>query len=102
MDELRWPTMFEYDGMKWHREQAAEQAAKATSQLSRLQAMQQRQRAAAAAPKTFGGLMAQAVGKAAMEMLKDTQEAWLSDAGSAAPKNKNLSMNLVSPVPRTA
>ena len=103
-EELRWPTMFEYDGVKWQREQATQQAAaaatKAAQQANPLLALRQRQQAAARKPKTLGGLVAQTFGKAALNLIKDMNEAWISDAGSAAPKNKNLAMNVISPVPR--
>lgn len=104
VEELRWPTMFEYDGVKWQREQATQQAAaaaaKAAQQSNPLLARREQQRAAAQRPKTLGGLVAQTFGKAALSMIKEVNEAWISDAGSAAPKNKNLAMNLISPVPR--
>ncbi len=100
MEELRWPTMFEYDGVKWQREQASQQGAKAAQQNNPLLAIQQPRRAAARRPKTFGGLVAQTVGKAVIDALKDTQEAWLSDAEWAATMHKKLAMNLVGPVPR--
>ncbi len=103
-EDLRWPTMFEYDGIKWQREQATQQAAaaaaKAAQKANPLLANRQRQQAAAQHPKTLGGLLAQTLGNVAVGFLKDLNEAWISDAGSAAPKNKNLAMNLVSPVPR--
>lgn len=100
-DELRWPTMFEYDGVKWQRELVASKAAEAAAKAAQKANPLARRAAATPAPRrptTLGGLVAQTVGKAAVDMLKEVNEAWLSDSG--APASKRAAMNLVSPVPR--
>jgi len=102
VDELRWPTVFEYDGVKWQRGRAAQQSAAATLKANRAPALHRQQRGPKRRPATLGGLVARTVGKAAVNMVKERNEAWLSDAGSGATKtNKKRAMNLVSPVPRT-
>jgi serine/threonine protein kinase len=107
IDELRWPAVFEYDGMKWHREQLAQremskkELMQRTAKAGALLAQQDRRRAQARRPKTLGGLLAQTAGTAAVNMLKEIGETWLSASGTnKQPRNKRLAMNLVSPVPK--
>lgn len=99
VDELRWPKIFEYDGIKTHREQAAA-AAKAAAAPARPNPLMQR-RAGIPQPRrqqTVGGALLQAFGKAAVDMLQEMNEAWLSD-GATPKASSKLAMNLVSPVP---
>lgn len=99
VDDLRWPKIFEYDGIKAYRQQLAA-AAKAPPTSSRPNPLLDRRSGVPQrrAPPTVGGVLLQAFGKAAVEMLKDVNEAWLSDAPD--PKaGSRLTMNLVSPVP---
>ena len=102
VDKFRWPTMFEYDGMKWHREQKAQKtAAQVRQQTNPLLTQQRRRKSFRRRPTTLGGLVAQTVGTAAVNMLKETNEAWLSTTGSSKQaRNKKLAMNLVSSVPK--
>jgi len=99
VDDLRWPKIFEYDGIKAHREQAAA-AAKAAAAPARPNPLAQR-RVGFPQPRrqqTVGGALLQAFGKAAIDMVKEMSEAWLSDA-SPPKAGSRLAMNLVSPVP---
>jgi serine/threonine-protein kinase len=99
VDELRWPKIFEYDGMKAHREQAAA-AAKAAAAPARPNPLMQR-RPGVPQPRrqaTVGGALLQAFGKAAIDMVKEMNEAWLTDA-SPPKAGSRLAMHLVSPVP---
>ncbi len=99
VDDLRWPKIFEYDGIKAHREQAVATAKAAAAParpnplaLRRLGVPQPRRK------QTLGGVLLQAFGKAAIDMVKEMSEAWLSDA-SPPEAGSRLAMNLVSPVP---
>jgi hypothetical protein len=124
-EELRWPYVSEYDGMKAMRQQAAEQAA---AQAVALAAAEQAKIPAAnsrrpepfgrfgvapparpavpaprkAPPKSLAAAVAQSFGKAAGEMLREVNETWLTEPPRAQnPKaGGGLTMNLVSPVPK--
>ncbi len=99
VDDLRWPKIFEYDGIKTHREHAAV-AAKAAAAPARPNPLMQR-RAGIPQPRrqqTVGGALLHAFGKAAVDMLQEMNEAWLSD-GATPKASSKLAMNLVSPVP---
>jgi hypothetical protein len=125
-DELRWPYVSEYDGMKTMRQQAAEKAAAqaaalAAAQQAKLQAADARRadpfgrfgvvppaRPAAPAPrkpappKSLAAAVAQTFGRAAGDILREVNETWLTEPPTAQnPKaGGGLTMNLVSPVPK--
>lgn len=102
LDELRWPLTLEYDGIKWGREQAAEKVA-AAAKRANPGAVQRRAPPTRKKPKTLGAALLQTVGKAAADMVKEMNEAWLADLHTGdqrSPKQKRLAMNLVSPVPK--
>lgn len=98
VDDLRWPKIFEYDGIRAHREQAAAAAKAAAAPRPSLT---MRRGAPVPPPRrspTVGGALLQAFGKAAIDMVKEMNEAWLADA-SPPKAGSRLAMNLVSPVP---
>jgi hypothetical protein len=124
-DELRWPYVSEYDGMKTMRQQATEKAAAqaaaaAAAQQAKLQAANARRadpfgrfgvappaRPAVPAPrkappKSLAAAVAESFGKAAGDMLREMNETWLTEPPMAQnPKaGSGLTMNLVSPVPK--
>ncbi len=99
LDELRWPMTLEYDGIKWGREQAAAKVAMAAQRAN--PGAVQRQPPQRQRPKTLGAAVLQTIGKAAADMVREMNEAWLADIHTGdRGANKRLIMNLVSPVPK--
>ncbi len=108
-DELRWPTLTEYDGMKKIRTKATEAALRQVAATPG--ASQAKARAALVQmlkptpkPKSLGAAVVQAFGKVAVDMVKEFGEAWLTDPPSAQATNgtAQLQLNIVSPVPKVS
>jgi hypothetical protein len=99
VEELRWPKSFEYDGIRWQREQAAPKPAPSPSRQGALAQPRQRPGSRSRSP-TLGSVLATTLGTAAVNFIKESNEAWMSGATySAKDRAKKLAMNLVSPVP---
>lgn len=99
VDDLRWPKIIEYQGIRAQREQATA-AAQATAAPPRPNPVQQARPAVTQRRRqaTATGLLLQVLGKAAVDLSQEMNEAWLCD-GPAKKVGDNLAMNLVSPVP---
>lgn len=94
MEELRWPALLEYDGVRGQREKASG----ASTQPARRGRASGRRRP----PTTLGGAVAELIGKSAIDMLQGVDDAWLSgmDQRRSDPNHqKRRRMTLVSPVP---